>query len=432
MRNFLPVPRQRVRSVPAAIALLALLLLPAAKALAQETARIAATVNDEVISVNDVLSRAQLMVFSSGLPPTQETFGRLMPQVLNSLIDERLQLQEARAGKISISQDEIDGVLANLEQQNKLPPGGLDGFLKERGIDKATLVAQVQANLAWARLIQPRFQRQVDVSEEEIDTVLEQIQSARSQPRQMVSEIFLAVDDPAGEEQARAAAARIVQQLRDGADFASLARAFSQNSAATSGGDLGWLVQGQLQPQLERALASIQPGQVVGPVRSDLGYHIVMLRAREGAGAGAGAGKTVVDLRQIILPLADAADEATVRTAIAAMENIRAEIKSCAALETATLPPDTKVINVGRVRVADLAEPLRAPILALATGQMSAPIRTPVSTMLLMSCGREESGGPALPDRQQIRQKLVRDKIDLLARRLLRDLRRAAVVDIRK
>ena len=430
MRNFLPVPRQRVRSVPAAIALLALLLLPAAMAFAQETARIAATVNDEVISVNDVLSRAQLMVFSSGLPPTQETFSRLMPQVLNSLIDERLQLQEARAGKISISQDEIDGVLANLEQQNKLPPGGLDGFLKERGIDKATLVAQVQANLAWARLIQPRFQRQADVSEEEIDAVLEQIRSARSQARQMVSEIFLAVDDPASEEQARAATVRIVQQLRDGADFASLARAFSQNSAATSGGDLGWLVQGQLQPQLERALASIQPGQVVGPVRSDLGYHILMLRAREGAGAG--ADKTVVDLRQIILPLAEAADEATVRTAIAAMEDIRTEVKSCAALETASLPTDTKVINVGRVRVADLAEPLRAPILALATGQMSAPIRTPVSVMLLMSCGREESGGPALPDRQQIRQKLMRDKIDLLARRLLRDLRRAAVVDIRK
>jgi len=430
VRNFLPVPRQRVRSVPAAIALLALLLLPAAMAFAQETARIAATVNDEVISVNDVLSRAQLMVFSSGLPPTQETFSRLMPQVLNSLIDERLQLQEARAGKISISQDEIDGVLANLEQQNKLPPGGLDGFLKERGIDKATLVAQVQANLAWARLIQPRFQRQADVSEEEIDAVLEQIRSARSQARQMVSEIFLAVDDPASEEQARAATVRIVQQLRDGADFASLARAFSQNSAATSGGDLGWLVQGQLQPQLERALASIQPGQVVGPVRSDLGYHILMLRAREGAGAG--ADKTVVDLRQIILPLAEAADEATVRTAIAAMEDIRTEVKSCAALETASLPTDTKVINVGRVRVADLAEPLRAPILALATGQMSAPIRTPVSVMLLMSCGREESGGPALPDRQQIRQKLMRDKIDLLARRLLRDLRRAAVVDIRK
>ena len=92
---------------------------------AQEVERIAAVVNDDAISVFDLVQRIKLVIFSSGLPNTPEVMRKIGPQVLRTLIDEKLRLQEAKHRKITVSAAELKAALTQIERNNRLPPGTL-------------------------------------------------------------------------------------------------------------------------------------------------------------------------------------------------------------------------------------------------------------------------------------------------------------------
>lgn len=402
--------------------------LGAAVAAAQEVGRIAAVVNDEVISVMDLSNRARLVVFSTGLPATDEVYQRLMPQILQTMIDERLQLQEAKARDISVTEKEINDTLANMERSNNLPPGGLDQYFAQQNVEKSSLLSQVRANIAWRKLVMSRFQRQAEIGQDEIDEAVRNLELSQGKPRLLVSEIFLAVDDPANEENIRRSAVRIQQQVRQGGRFDELARAFSQNAAAASGGDLGWLVQGQLDDALDDALATMQPGQMRGPIRSTNGYHILLLRDRRLPG-GATPDKVTVTLKQVRIELPEPATDGEIRAAIQAAEQIRRTVRSCAQLAP-PLPGSAAVGDIGTLRVSDLAEPLRPVVMGLGANQFSAPLRAPQGILLIVVCDRQTEGEQR-PDREQIAEQLRLQKLDLLARRYMRDLRSAAYLDVR-
>ena len=410
----------------AAVALLGAICGPAQ---AQQEARIAAVVDDQVISFMDLVNRTRLVMFATGLAPTKENMDRLMPQILNNLVDETLQRQEALAQNVTVRDAEVENTLADMEQRNKLPPGGLDGFLASKGIEKSTLVSQVRSSIAWTKLVDRRLRPQVEISDEEVDEALRRFEENLGKPQLLVSEIFLAVDDSSADARVQEASMRITQQIRAGASFEALARALSQNATAAAGGDLGWLSEGQFDEELGRVLEPMQPGQIAGPIRTRDGYHIIMLRDRRLPG-GSTANQVTVDLRQIGLPLPPAPTKANIRAVLDAAESIRDRATDCAALEQSTLAENAKVTRIGRVRVGDLAAPLQATLMGLDTNQISAPLRTPQGIVLFMVCDREAEAAD-LPGRDQIQQRLKLEKLDLLARRYMRDLRRAAFVDVR-
>ena len=99
---------------------------------AQRIQRIAATVNEDIVSIFDLRARMQVVIASSGLRPTPQLQKRLSQQVLRSLIDERLQLQEAKRKNIKVSQRDIRRAKATIEKQNKIPPGSFDNFIKKK------------------------------------------------------------------------------------------------------------------------------------------------------------------------------------------------------------------------------------------------------------------------------------------------------------
>ena len=401
-----------------------------APVLAQEEAVVAAVVDEGSITSVDLAQRTNLLIFFSKLPRTQQVAQRLYPQVLNIMIDEQLQLQAAKAHNVKATTREVDEVLANMERGIGLPPGGLDNYLADKGVEKSALQHQEEARVVWSKLVVRKFSSQATIGDEEIDYTLNGITENQGKPRILVSEIFLAVDDATQEEQSKQGAMRIMQQLRSGANFDALARAFSQNASAATGGDLGWLVPGQLDDQIEQKLNDMRPGQVEGPIRTLDGYHIIALRDRRLPG-GSSPNEVTVDLRQINIPLSAQATEDEIKSVLATAEQIRTGVADCASLATAALPGGARAANVGRVRIGDLAAPLQAPLMGLQANQMSQPLRGPNGVMLLMVCEREAQTA-GLPSRAQIKDKLFREKLDLLARRYLRDLRRAAFLDIRR
>lgn len=423
--------RFRVMSRFLAASFALLLLTGGPQTLVAQSMRIVAVVNDEMISGYDLDQRIRLLTGGGNLPNSAEQRNRLTAQVLRSMVDERLQMQEAKRLNIRVEPKEIDDALARIEKQNDVPAGQLAERLKADGMSIDTLQTQVEAAIAWAKVVRRRGARFATVGDDEVDEALQRIKENAGKPSHLISQIFLPVDSPQEENQVLNNARRLFDELRNGTPFTALAQQFSQDASARAGGDMGWLQVGQMPDEVEQILAQMPIGAVSQPIRSTEGYHIVALRDRRAPQGGASDADVQVSIHQIIVPLpANAqADEATGQRNLA--QTLSETLNGCDDMDKAAKEMgSTSSGGTGLLRVGEMAPDLRKVVLGLKVGQPSQPIATEGGLRVLMVCERQDPPSN-LPDRQEIQRTLVEQKLELQARRLLRDLRQTAFVDIR-
>jgi peptidyl-prolyl cis-trans isomerase SurA len=392
--------------------------------------RIAAVVNEDVISAYDLNQRVKMVMVTGRVPDTPENRRRLTDQVLHNMIDEQLQLQEAKRLNIRISKQDVDKLLVRLNAQNNLPPGTLESVLRRAGVDTGALRAKVRADAAWNKIVSEHLAQQVIISDDEVDEEMKRLKAVQNLPRHHVAEIFLPVDNPDNEKQVHDVAEKLLQQIRDGANFSALAREFSQSASAAVGGDLGWVTKGQLDPQLDRVIDGMHKGEVAGPVHTLAGFHILLLIDR--IDPSASAANVSVDYTQLILPLARNATAADLRTQEQRAAQIRSTVRSCADLRAAAAKLEApKSGDVRSARLSDLPPAIRGPIEALQVGETSEPVRVAEGVMIATLCDRKGNDPGALPTREQVRQRLGNERFNLVLQRYMRDLRQTAFVDIR-
>lgn len=205
---------------------------------------------------------------------------------------------------------------------------------------------------------------------------------------------------------------------------------FSQSATAAVGGDLGWIASGQVSDEIEAVVSRLQPGQMSSPVRSTLGYHIMLLRDRRTPKITL-ADDATVSLGQVLIPVG-AADPAKIVTTIDAARN---KIRGCE-----EIPRMTQEVGAGRadrldnVKVKDLVPMVREAVAKLEVGRASEPLRTEAGILVLMVCNRSgtmRSEATPEPNRDDVYGLIGQQRLDVSMRRYMRDLRRAALVDIR-
>lgn len=391
--------------------------------------RIAAVVNDQVISVYDLSARIRLVMASARLPDTPETRQRLVPAVLRSLIDETLELQEAKRLNITVSTDEIQQAVTRIAKQNDMSVPQLQEFLKRSDVPLEAMVSQVRAALAWSKVIAQRIRPTVEIGDDQVEDYLRRLKANQGKPQFHLQEIFLAVDSPQQEEEVRRTAERLAEQIENGANFALLARQFSQSATAAVGGDLGWVEEGALDTELEKEAERLKVGQVSKPVRTVSGYHLLLLRDRRQSGTS-GAENAELKLEHFFLPGPPNAKPQDIAALRSVAQSVAESATSCA--EFANLRkslPDARTVLPEQLKTADLSPVLREVALKLPIGKASEPITLNNGVFLMMICERQ--GGDGLPSAEEVRNRLLRERLDLLTRRYLRDLRQAAFVDVR-
>lgn len=417
-----------LRGALGAVALLAALALPAGRPAAQEIMRIAAVVNDDVISVYDLVQRVRLVMLSTGLEDSNETRQRLVPQVLRALIDEHLQLQLAKEQNISIPDQRIEEAIADIERQNGMNQGDFDKLMKRAEIDRSTMEQQIRAGLAWSRVLERRMRQDIQISDEEIDEAVAELEATSGQPQLQISEIFLAVDSPSEEPEVRAAAYRIYEQARGGATFAALAQQFSQSATATLGGDLGWMRGGQLPEAVATVVGGLDKGEISEPIRGTTGFYIVQLRDRRTFDPRAGM-ETRVTIEHMFLPLPRGVPVEERRNALDLATLIGDTVADCGDL--VRLRDESGASEFGlpkEANLSDLPPEIQALVAPLEAGEASDPVEIGSGILVVIVCEREDVSDAV---REEIRQTLVRERLDIIGRRLMRDLRNSAFVDLR-
>lgn len=409
--------------------LLCLTGLTGAPAAAQSAGEsVAAVVNDEPISTFDVRQRLRLLLATTGVEPDEATLQRLRQQALRSLINEKLQLQEAsrEPWEIEIPDEDVNQAIGRLAEQNNMSAEAIYEDLQNAGISPETLRSQIRAELAWRSLVTGRYNNRIRVSDNQVDEARERILASLSKPRYLMAEIFLPVETASEEERVRAQAESLIQQLIDGAQFAALARQYSQAPSASSGGDAGWVLSGELQPEVERVLQNMEPGRVSPPIRVPGGFYLVALRDEREGGV-----TQQVSLKSITVPVETGAGQAAFDQASSALAQATAEDASCdAAEDIAAGIEGAFATDLGTLSDTSLQPQIRDALRGIEVGQATRPSQTSSGVQVFLLCNRQE-GAEGLPSRDEIENQLMNQQQSMLSRRYLRDVRRSSTVDVR-
>ena len=390
---------------------------------AREVEGIAAIVNDEVISKFDVDQRVNLFLVTSGIERTPQNIDGLRRQVLRTLIQEKLQLQEARDSEIEISRAEINAAMQDMASGTNRSLNEVEKFLKENNVHIRTMEDQIEAELAWNRFVRGRFGGQVSIGELEIDETLERAEAAMNQDRVNISEILLLANDQLDGQRLMSEAAQIVQQLRAGINFGAVARQFSAASSSASGGNLGWIPVNQLDENIVPIIENMAAGDISDPIETSAGIYIVQLNSKQQSG-GIDPMRNLFDLLIITY---DVATEGH----FAKLESLRDSFTTCKNTEAKAKEMDARnVTRTGQVELRRFPKNLQSEISTTEAGQVIGPKKNEKIAEMVVVCDRKDDQG-AIISRDTIENNLYSQRLAIMARRHLRELRRDSIVEYR-
>ncbi len=390
-----------------------------------------AIVNGTVITGTEVDHRLAIIRMAAGGQIPAEELPRLRQQVLRNLVDEVLQIQAAEQADIKITKAEIDQYFARYAQgQFKMTPDQMAQFLRSNGASPETLKRQIHGEMAWARLQSRKIEPFVNISEDEVTAVIDRLNAAKGTQEFKVSEIFLSAT-PETAAETRANADRIVQQLRGGASFLAYARQFSEASTAAVGGDLGWVRSAQLPEALAGVVQSIPVGSISDPIAIPGGFSIVQVADTRQV-LTADPRDAVLSLKQMTVRFAPGSPRSVVEEKVQALLRATQTMGGCGGAEEAAAPIGAEVITNDQVRVRELPPALQQTLLALGLGQATPAFGSSDDRVsVLVLCGRDDPDPATNVSFEQVYNQIAENRVNLRARRFLRDLRRDAVVDYR-
>ena len=131
--------------------------------------------------MRDLTERARVIMVTGNLPDTPEVRRAVRDQAMRSLIDEHLEMQEAKKRGISITQGDVDSAIARLEEQNHIPAGRFEEFARRAGIDPQSIIDQIRTELTWVRMVRARLNATTVVTDEEINDAIAKLKASVGQ-----------------------------------------------------------------------------------------------------------------------------------------------------------------------------------------------------------------------------------------------------------
>lgn len=397
--------------------------------------RIVAVVNNEVITERELSARVdfalrQLREQKAPAPPREV----LERQLLERLVNDRVQMQHAREIGMRVSDTELDRALVRIAEQNKLTLPQLREVLARDNVSFENFREDVRGEITRARLRDREVAQKIVVTESEIDTLLKAQQGESSRDEFNLSHILVSVPENASPEQLQARRARAeqaLQQLREGSDFRQVAAAFSDAPEALQGGQLGWREAERLPTLFLDAVRPLQAGQTSELLRSANGFHILRVNDRRG-----GVQKMLVQqtrARHILIRTNELVSETEARNRLLALKE-RLDNKADFAELARARSEDTSASRggeLGWLSPGDTVPEFEQAMNALKPGEISGPVRSPFGWHLIQVQERRTEDMTREGQRMNARQALRERKTDEAYQEWVRQLRDRAYVEQR-
>ena len=386
----------------------------------QDIQAIAVIVNDEVISRYDVNQRVRLILVTSGIPATEENVKRIEEQAIKALIDEKIQIQEAIKLEVPESPDEINLMLENIARGNQTTAEGILESITSQGVNSETLLSQIKSELLWNKIVRGRFSSYINISDEEVNIIYDRTIQNINNSQYDISEIFIGFENESEEKDAKELAERLTEQLKNEIAFEPVAQQFSQAPSSGQGGFIGWVSEGQLDPDIISNIKNLEVGSVSNPIKTINGYYIIKLNGKSEEG-GKNPMKNQYDLISVSFSIEDKV----------MAQDFSDNFMSCKRLDSLLENYNQKEVNViGKRLLQELPKELHKELLEKNAGNTLSPRFSEENIDIILICDRKDDIGIQV-NRDVIEDNIYSQKMGMMSRRHLRDLRRDAVIEYR-
>lgn len=364
-------------------------------------------VNDRVITQYEVMQRAMfLQVLRAPGNPEDEA--------LKALIEDRLQQTEAKRLGLTLTEDELLQGMEEFASRANLTAEGLVAEFEKVGISAETFRDFVSAGLLWRKAVRARFLGQVPISENDVDRALEA--SARPRAlRVLTSELVIPVPEGSDGRDQLALAQRLSETISSEAAFASAARQYSAAPTAGRGGQLDWIPLANLPGVIGAAVLALGPGEVSDPVQVPGAVVLFQLRdvARD---ESAEPLQVTVEWAEFLVP-DNAAEIAALRNSVDSCNDLYGQAKGL---------PEGR-LTVTTQPAAELPGDVGLELARLDPGESSVALTRSGFRRFLMLCGRQQTLEEP-PTRDQVRERVINQKLEGMAGGYLEELRSAAII----
>jgi peptidyl-prolyl cis-trans isomerase SurA len=386
-----------------------------------------AIVNGEVITQTDVDQRLALLQIAQGTPIPAEEVDRLRQQILRNLIDETLEVQAAKTEKIEVKPSDIDRTVQRVASGVKMTPEQFATLLENGGSSIKSIRRQIEGEIAWQRLQQRKIE--VTVGDDEVKAVIDKMNASKGAEEYRVGEIFLP-SGPGQEAQTIANANQILEQLKNGASFAGYARQYSQSSSAAVGGDLGWMRPEQLPDAIATVLRGMTAGTISNPIPNSGGVSIIAVQDTRRI-LTRDPRDDVLSLKQVSVMFPKGTTRQQAEPVVSRFAEAAKSVAGCGGADKLAADFHAEIVQSDGVKLRDLPGTLQNMMMPMQVGQATLPYgNLEDGVRVLVICGRDEVD-PNTPSYDDVYNQINEERTNTRARRLLRDLRRDAVIEFR-
>ncbi|ELL8497659.1 peptidylprolyl isomerase SurA [Salmonella enterica] len=345
--------------------------------------KVAAIVNNGVVLESDVDGLMQSVKLNAGQAGQQlPDDATLRHQILERLIMDQIILQMGQKMGVKITDEQLDQAIANIAKQNNMTMDQMRSRLAYDGLNYSTYRNQIRKEMIISEVRNNEVRRRITVLPQEVDALAKQIGTQNDASTELnLSHILIALPENPTSEQvndAQRQAESIVEEVRNGADFGKLAITYSADQQALKGGQMGWGRIQELPGIFAQALSTAKKGDIVGPIRSGVGFHI--LKVNDLRGQSQSISVTEVHARHILLKPSPIMNDQQARLKL---EEIAADIKSgkttfaAAAKEYSQDPGSANQGGDLGWATPDIFDPaFRDALTKLHKGQISAPVHS--------------------------------------------------------
>ena len=374
-----------------------------------------ATVNNDPISIYDLIQRSNLFSVSSKIPINEQFETNILPDLISGYIDEIIKRQEIKRLGITVSNEQIQNIVSEIEKENGFKKGEFKEYLKDNKTDISILEKQLETSIGWRQLVSNKFRSQVVIQDSEVEAILTKLKSSIGKEEFLIEQIFLSFEDKK-ENEVLNNIRNLHKQVTSGGDFISISKQFS-DSFGGKVGNIGWISELDLDPKIVNEVKKIEIKKLSQPLKGDNGYFIIKVIDKKVTGD-----ELIGEVSLYKFELIEKNEEINL---------LLKKIKNCDELvEFSNKYATTDSGSLGKLKFNELPSNIRSVVKKMNKNEISDPLKTESENFQLMLCDVKKTK-TIIPSKFKITEILMSKKLETIARQYMSELRTKAVIDIR-
>ena len=374
-----------------------------------------ATVNNDPISIYDLIQRSNLFSVSSKIPINEQFETNILPDLISGYIDEIIKRQEIKRLGITVSNEQIQNIVSEIEKENGFKKGEFKEYLKDNKTDISILEKQLETSIGWRQLVSNKFRSQVVIQDSEVEAILTKLKSSIGKEEFLIEQIFLSFEDKK-ENEVLNNIRNLHKQVTSGGDFISISKQFS-DSFGGKVGNIGWISELDLDPKIVNKVKKIEIKKLSQPLKGENGYFIIKVLDKKIIGD-----ELIGEVSLYKFELIEKNEEINL---------LLKKIKNCDELvKFSNKYATTDSGSLGKLKFTELPSNIRSVVKKMNKNEISDVLETESENFQLMLCDVKKTK-TIIPSKFKITEILMNKKLDTIARQYMSELRTKAIIDVR-